>query len=109
MTVKYDPQPASLQGALSNPIILDGVLPYLPFTTIYSLARTSRGIRDLLFTTPSVFRYVDLSKCRGANISPQLLGSIDPGGNIWRAERMDENLTEDEFYAGPLRGVLSQF
>ncbi|EXJ91159.1 hypothetical protein A1O1_04268 [Capronia coronata CBS 617.96] len=30
------------------------------------------------------------------------------GGNSWRAARMDENLTEDEFYAGPLRGVLGK-
>jgi len=26
----------------------------------------------------------------------------------WRAERMDESLTEDDFYAGPLRGIFSQ-
>lgn len=41
-------------------------------------------------------------------MSPDLLTRIDRGGHSWRAERMDENLTEDEFYAGPLRGVLSK-
>ena len=32
---------------------------------------------------------------------------IDTGGINWRAERMDEALSEDEFYSGPIRGILS--
>ncbi|KIX02755.1 uncharacterized protein Z518_08697 [Rhinocladiella mackenziei CBS 650.93] len=98
--------PPSLLDLLSNTVILDTTLPYLPLSTIFSLSRTSHAFRDLLFQTASVFRYVDLSQCRGAYVPPNLLTRIDSGGHSWRAERMDENLTEDEFYAGPLRGVL---
>lgn len=98
--------PPSLVDLLSNSIVLDSTLPYLPLSTIFSLSRTCHSFRDLLFHTNTVFRYVDLSRCRGAYVPPNLLSRIDSGGHSWRAERMDENLTEDEFYAGPLRGVL---
>ncbi|RVX74527.1 hypothetical protein B0A52_01653 [Exophiala mesophila] len=98
--------PISLFDLLSNSIVLDQTVPYLPCSSLFALARTCHSIRDLLFSTPSVFRSVDLSRCRGAYINPELLTRIDSGGNSWRAERIDEHLTEDEFYAGPLRGVL---
>ncbi|KAH0837248.1 hypothetical protein AYO21_11601 [Fonsecaea monophora] len=100
--------PLSLLDVLSNSIILDNTLPYLPLSSLIALARTCRSLRELLLRTATVFRYVDLSKCRGAYVPPNLLTRIDSGGHSWRAERMDENLTEDEFYAGPLRGVLAR-
>ncbi|KIW32464.1 uncharacterized protein PV07_04010 [Cladophialophora immunda] len=103
-----DNLPPSLLDVLSNSIVLDNTLPYLPLSTIFALARTCRSLRDLFLRTASVFRYVDLSKCRGAYVPPNLLTRIDSGGHSWRAERMDENLTEDEFYAGPLRFVLAR-
>lgn len=102
-----DTLPPSLLDLLSNSLILENTLPCLPLSGIFALSRTSRSFRELLLRTPSIFRYVDLSKCRGAYVSPNLLTRIDVGGHSWRAERIDENLTEDEFYAGPLRGVLS--
>ncbi|KAK5213240.1 hypothetical protein LTR41_000819 [Exophiala xenobiotica] len=105
----WSPLPPLLLEILSNTLILENTLPYLPLPTILSLCFSSKNLRDLLLHTPSVFRYVDLSRCRGAYVSPDLLTRIDIGGHSWRAERMDENLTEDEFYAGPLRGVLSKF
>lgn len=98
--------PLSLLDLLSNSLILAHIVPYLPLSSVFALARTSRSFRELLFKTPSVFRSVDLSKCSGAYVPPGLLTRIDSGGHSWRAERIDENLTEDEFYAGPLRGVL---
>ncbi|OAP60306.1 hypothetical protein AYL99_05308 [Fonsecaea erecta] len=98
----------TLLDVLSISIILDNTVQYLPLSTLFALARTSRAFRDLILRTASVFRYVDLSKCRGAYVPPSLLTRIDSGGHSWRAERMDENLTEDEFYAGPLRGVLAR-
>jgi hypothetical protein len=101
--------PPSLLDLLSNSIIIDGVLPYLSLSAIFSLIRTSRALRELLVSTPRVFRYIDLTKCRGAHISADFFGRIDTGGFSWRAERMDEGLTEDEFYSGPLLGVLSNF
>ncbi|KAI1618144.1 hypothetical protein EDD36DRAFT_23072 [Exophiala viscosa] len=99
--------PTSLLDLLSNSLILENTVPYLPLSAIFALSRTSHSFRELLLRTTSVFRYVDLSKCRGAYVSPNLLTRIDVGGNSWRAERIDENLTEDEFLSGPLRGVLS--
>ena len=98
--------PVTLLDLLSNSLVLDHIVPYLPLSSTFALARSSRLFRDLLFKTPSVFRSVDLSKCSGAYVPPDLLTRIDSGGHSWRAERIDENLTEDEFYAGPLRGVL---
>lgn len=98
--------PPSLLDLLSNSLIFDATLPYLPLSAIFSLFRTCHSFRDLISRTRSVFRYVDLSNCRGAYVPPNLLTRLDSGGHSWRAERMDENLTEDEFYAGPLRGVL---
>ena len=100
--------PPSLVNILSNSIVIDNIVPCLSLSTTFSLARTSRELRDTVFRTPSVFRYLDLSKCRGAYVPPKLLTKIDSGGHSWRAERIDENLTEDEFYAGPLRGVLGK-
>lgn len=100
--------PLSLLDLLSNSLVLDHIVPYLPLSSVFALARSCRSFRDLLFKTPSVFRFVDLSKCRGAYVPPGLLTRIDSGGHSWRAERIDENLTEDEFYAGPLRGVFGK-
>lgn len=99
--------PPSLFDILSNSLILENTLPYLSLSAIFSLARTSSALRDLLLTSPSVFRYIDLSRCRGAYVPPNLTQRIDHGGNSWRADRIDENLTEDEFYSGPLRGVFA--
>ncbi|KAI7778774.1 hypothetical protein LA080_001641 [Diaporthe eres] len=31
---------------------------------------------------------------------------IDQGGEVWRNVQLDENLTEDDFYSGPLRGIF---
>jgi len=98
--------PLSLLDLLSNIVIFDSILPYLPLSAVFRLSKTSHSFRSLIFYTPSAFRSLDLSKCRGAYVPPNLLTPIDGGGHSWRAERMDENLTEDEFYAGPLRGVL---
>ena len=98
--------PPPLLDLLSNTVIINSLIQYLPLASLFSLARTSKPIRDLLLHDPNIFRYIDLSRCRGA-YTP-LMSRMDTGGNSWRAERMDENLTEDEFYAGPLRGVLQK-
>ncbi|RMZ76039.1 hypothetical protein DV737_g5013, partial [Chaetothyriales sp. CBS 132003] len=95
----------SLLDLLSNSIIFASLLHYLPLSSIFRLSRTSHSFRHLLLSTPDTFRYVDLSKSKGAYMP--LIQMIDRGGHSWRAERMDESfLTEDEFYARPLRGVL---
>jgi hypothetical protein len=48
--------------------------------------------------------FLDLSPIKSAII--ESAGPIDVGGTSWRAERMDEALTEDEFYSGPIRGIF---
>lgn len=97
-------EPLTLLDLLSNSLVLRQIVPYLPISALLALSATSKSFFNLLIYTPDVFRYLDLSTVKGAAIP---LGSIDVGGEIWRAERMDEALTEDDFYAGPLRGVFS--
>lgn len=102
-----DHSPTTLLHLLVNPIISDAILPFLPLSAIFGLSRTSHSYRDWVFNTPHVFRYLDLTNCKGAHIPS--VGPIDSGGQSWRAERIDENLSEDEFYSGPLRNILNKF
>lgn len=101
-----DQLPTTLLDLLINPIISDAVLPYLPLSAKVRLSRTAKSYHNWVFNTPNVFRYLDLTKCKGA-YTP-FVAPIDSGGHSWRAERIDENLTEDEFYSGPLRNVLNK-
>ena len=98
--------PTALVDLLCNPILADNILQYLPLPSILRLSRTARVYHEWVLRTPKVFRYLDLSRAKGA-YTP-IIAPIDNGGYSWRAERMDENLTEDEFYAGPLRSVLNK-
>lgn len=99
--------PRTLLDVLSNTLVLDATLPYLPLSSIFRLSATSNAFKRLIYETPRIFRYLDLSKCRGAYVTPSVM-PIDSGGHNWRAQRIDENLTEDEFLCGPLRGVRNQ-
>ncbi|PGH13704.1 hypothetical protein AJ80_06209 [Polytolypa hystricis UAMH7299] len=97
------PRP-SLMDILSNSLVLDHLAPCLSISSLLSLASTNTTIRSIVMETPYVFRHLDLTQCRGAQV-PEI-APIDSGGEVWRSERMDESLTEDEFYGGPLRGIL---
>ena len=99
--------PVLFLDLISNSIILDRVLQNLSLASTFALLRTSRRLRELLLQDPKTLAYLDLSKCRGAYISPSII-RVDSGGHSWRAERIDENLTEDEFFSGPFRGTLSK-
>lgn len=85
-------QPALLL-LLSNPLILCHTTPYLPVADTLSLAATSKAFRYLLYQTPQVFRYLDLSTTKSAQFD---IEGIDHGGETWRNVQLDENLTEDE-------------
>ncbi|KAL2005915.1 hypothetical protein VTN00DRAFT_10408 [Thermoascus crustaceus] len=98
------PQRPTLLDMLSNSLILDHMAPYLSVSSLFALARTSRSMRSVIMNTPYIFRHLDLSRCRGAQL-PRM-GAVDNGGQVWRNEQMDESLTEDEFYSGPLRGIF---
>ena len=93
-----------LLSLLSNTLILRHFVPYLPITGLLNLSATSKSFFHLIYDTPNVFRYLDLSTLKGASVN---FGSIDPGGEIWRAERMDESVTEEDFHAGALRGIFA--
>ncbi|KAI1358043.1 hypothetical protein F5Y08DRAFT_130429 [Xylaria arbuscula] len=97
----------SLLHLLSNNLVLYQTLPYLSISAILNVAATSHSFRQLLLQsdTPSVFRHLDLTQVKTAQFDIE--GGIDHGGQVWRNEQVDENLTEDDFYAGPLRGLFS--
>ena len=94
----------SLLELLSNSLVLRQLCPYLPVSGLLNLAATSKSFHHFIFNTPNVFRYLDLSTTKGSDVE---LAPIDPGGEVWRSERMDEAVTEEDFYAGPLRGIFS--
>ena len=96
--------PLSLLDLLSNTLILYHTVPYLPISSLSSLARASRSFHHLIYSTPHVFRYLDLSNVKGASVE---FTPIDSGGESWRSQRMDECLTEEDVYSGPLRGIFS--
>ena len=97
--------PICLLDLLSNSLILRQICPYIPVSAKLHLAATSKDYLYLIFRTPGVFRYLDLSPIKCAATLP----SYDGGGERQLSKRMDEALTEDEFYSGPLRSVLSFF
>jgi hypothetical protein len=93
IAVSSDENQPTLLQLLSNPLILCHTTPYLPVADTLSLAATSKAFRYLLYQTPQVFRYLDLSTTRSAQFD---LEGIDHGGETWRNVQLDENLTEDE-------------
>lgn len=99
--------PTTLPHLLSNTLVLRQVAPYIPVASIYALAATSKELHNIVHNQASdVFRYLDLSSVQSAAVVPY--EPLDSGGISWRSERMDESLTEDEFYSGPLRGIFSK-
>ncbi|KAJ9621207.1 hypothetical protein H2203_007258 [Taxawa tesnikishii (nom. ined.)] len=100
-----DSLPVSLLDLLNNSLILAQTAPYLPISSLLSLSVANKPIRKTLLSSPETFRYVNLTSVKYAVIDSS---PIDSGGNSWRSERMDESLTEDEFYSGPLRGIFNK-
>jgi hypothetical protein len=96
--------PPDLLDLLSNSIVLNNIINHLPLASRFNLANTCHAYRNHILSSAETFRSLDLSKCRGGYIP--VIAKVDSGGQSFRAERMDESLTEDDFYSGPLRGVL---
>ncbi|RYP10936.1 hypothetical protein DL764_000372 [Monosporascus ibericus] len=95
----------TLLDLLSNTVLLRQTLPYLPVSSLLNLAAASRAFRDLVHETPGAFRHLDLTRVRAAQFdNPD--GPVDRGGEVWRNVQVDENLSEDDFYSGPLRGIF---
>ncbi|KAI0204437.1 hypothetical protein F4808DRAFT_342453 [Astrocystis sublimbata] len=93
-----------LLDLLSNSLVLYQTIPYLPIAAILNVAAASRSFRHLLHSTPGVFRHLDLTRISTAQFE---IDGIDRGGEVWRNVQVDENLTEDDFYSGPLRGIFT--
>lgn len=101
-----DPEPkTTLLDLLANDLVLRQTSPYLSVTALLALSGTNKTYHQLLRSHPEAWRHVDLSQVSSAIVDSS---PIDVGGVSWRAERMDESLTEDDFYAGPLRGISSK-
>jgi hypothetical protein len=92
-----------LISLLSNTIIANEITPHLPTTSLLSLSATCHATRNILSEHSTKVRYLDLTPIRRLCIDT---GPLDPGGTSWRAERMDEALTEDDFYGGPIRATF---
>ncbi|MBE7180507.1 MAG: hypothetical protein INR71_04720, partial [Terriglobus roseus] len=100
--------PIPLLDLLSNSLILHQVAPYLPISAVFALSRTNTRFYRLLLRSAETFRYLDLSRCASLSSGADLqMAPVDRGGTNWRSQRMDEALTEDDFYSGPLRGVFN--
>ncbi|OAL49384.1 hypothetical protein IQ07DRAFT_587960 [Pyrenochaeta sp. DS3sAY3a] len=104
--VSSDGLPTSLVDLLSNTLILRQTAPYLPVASIRNLSITSKALHHVILESPEAFRYLDLSPVKSAIVPFD--GPLDAGGIVWRAERIDEALSEDDFYSGPLRGIFSR-
>ena len=101
-----DDLPTSLADLLSNTLILRQTAPYLPISALRNLSRTCKSLHHAVFQSPEAFRYLDLSPVKSAIVPFD--GPLDVGGVSFRAERMDEALTEDDFYSGPLRHIFNR-
>ncbi|KAH6842624.1 hypothetical protein B0I37DRAFT_200560 [Chaetomium sp. MPI-CAGE-AT-0009] len=99
-----DIQHSALLQLLANSLVLSQTAPYLSCYDVLNLAATARAFRFLVYHTPNVFRRLELSNVKTAQFDTH---AVDRGGEIWRNVQLDENLTEDDFYSGPLRGIFS--
>lgn len=102
------PSPLNLLDLLSNTLVLYQTVPYLPVSALLNVAATSRSLRHLLHSTPGVFRHLDLTQVSNSSARFGPIEGIDHGGEVWRNVQVDETLTEDDFYAGPLRAIFAR-
>ncbi|TVY62319.1 hypothetical protein LSUE1_G007864, partial [Lachnellula suecica] len=98
------PLPVTLRQLLSSTLVLYQTAPYLPVSSLLALGATSKPFKTLIHNTPGVFRHLDLTQTKSAQFQ---IAPIDHGGEVWRNVQLDENVTEDDFYGGPLRGIFS--
>ncbi|KAL3600023.1 hypothetical protein FPOAC2_04252 [Fusarium poae] len=100
------PKGPTLFDTLYNSLILRHTLPYLPVSGLLNLAATCRDIRYLLHETPGVFRHLDLTRVKTAHCQ-DTQDKSERNLAVWHNVDLSDYLTEDDFYAGPLRGIFS--
>jgi hypothetical protein len=103
-SVPANPLAISLVDLLSNSLVLHQTAPYLPVSSLFALAASSKTLHHVICKSRDAFRHLDLSPVQSAVVP--FHGPLDSGGISWRTERMDESLSEDDFYSGPLRGIF---
>ncbi|KAL5333590.1 hypothetical protein BJX70DRAFT_55887 [Aspergillus crustosus] len=87
---------ATLEDLLATSLVLDHLAPYLSTDSLLALSATSHYIHSLILETPYVFRYTDLTDCRGAQLTDQPL-----------VGRQAEHQSLENIYSGPLRGIFA--
>ena len=83
-----------LEDVLSNSLILDHMAPYLSVSSLMTLCSTSRRLHTVITQTPYVFRHLDLSHCRGAELST-------------KTQAENDSQTEDEIYSAPVKSIFT--
>ncbi|KAL1836322.1 hypothetical protein VTJ49DRAFT_5306 [Mycothermus thermophilus] len=89
---------------LANSLVLSQTAPHLSCYDVLNLAATAQAFRFLVYNTPNVFRRLDLSHVKRA----QLEDSPGRARDAWDDGALDNNLTQDEIYSDPLRRILSK-
>lgn len=93
--------PCPLLDLLRNTLIVNYLSPYLGISNLLSLAATSISFRNLVYCTPSVFRYTDLSHVPSCHLLPPSNTFTDGDG-----DREASMMMADDFYAQTLRRVF---
>ncbi|CAI7583737.1 unnamed protein product [Penicillium pancosmium] len=88
------PRQAPLEDMLTNSLILDHMAPYLSVPSMMALASSSRLLHNMITHTPYLFRHLDLTRCKGAQLR-------EP------TNHENDTQTEDEFYSKPLRHIFT--
>ncbi|EGE05169.1 hypothetical protein TEQG_04187 [Trichophyton equinum CBS 127.97] len=92
----------SFWDIISNSLILDNLAPYLSVASLFSLASTCTALRAVIMDTPYVFRYLDLTDCKGAQLS--WMPAIH--GNMSAARMMEQPAEDEQLYSAPLRTIF---
>ncbi|XWW99266.1 hypothetical protein V2A60_007275 [Cordyceps javanica] len=94
----------NLLDLFHNTLILSHIVAYLPPSSIANLTATDRALRNTITHTPGVYRHLDLKTVKKAHAN---LGAIDHVGEAWTNTQIVQTLTEEDVYAGSLRGLFS--
>ncbi|KXJ89877.1 hypothetical protein Micbo1qcDRAFT_149727 [Microdochium bolleyi] len=94
---------------LANSLVLHQTVPYLPISSLLNLASTSRSFHSLVHQSHGVFRHLDLTTVKRAQLcvdNSTASATRHQATNV-RHDRFVAEATENEVYSGPLRGVLT--
>ena len=96
--------PITLLDLLHNSLILGHIGPYLGMNGLLKLAATSKSFHDLIYNSPHVFSYVDLTSVESCR--KRLDSKFDTGEEEQEDPSVALLQSSEEFYARPLRKVF---